>query len=154
MCSFLGYAVLTLYIAGGKHMELVEIYPENYGLGMKELIAAAAVKMYLMETDERVAKKELSKVLRPEILQIDFRKSIPAEKPVFLSSKVDAKAMTDFIDKGLRYSADAAAGGMNGTYGIRQGITTAIRSVDGADIVRNVSFEFLQFMADCYRTMW
>lgn len=135
-------------------MELIEIYPENYGLGIKELITAAAVKLYLMEIDERVAKKELSKVLKPEILKVDFQKVSPVEKPVFLSTKVDAKAMTDFIDKGLRYSADAVASGMNGTYGIRQGITTAIRSVDGADIVRNVSFEFLQFMADCYRTMW
>lgn len=135
-------------------MELVEIYLENYGLGMKELIAAAAVKMYLMETDERVAKKELGKMLKPEILKVDFRKSIPAEKPVFLSTRVDAKTMTDFIDKALRYSADAVSGGMNGTLSIRQGIATAIRGVTGVEIVRNISFEFLQFMADCYRTMW
>lgn len=134
-------------------MELVEIYLENYGLGMKELIAAAAVKMYLMETDERVAKKELGKMLKPEILKVDFRKSIPAEKPVFLSTRVDAKTMTDFIDKALRYSADAVSGGMNGTLSIRQGIATAIRGVTGVEIVRNISFEFLQFMADCYRTM-
>lgn len=135
-------------------MELIEIYPENYGLGMKELIAAAAVKMYLMETDERVAKKELSRVLKPEILKVDFRKITTAEKPVFLSTRVEAKAMEHFLDKALKYSADAVAGGMNGTFGIRQSITTAIRGVSGMEIVRNSSFEFLQFMADCYRTMW
>lgn len=135
-------------------MELIEIYPENYGLGIRELIAAAAVKMYLMETDERVAKKELSRVLKPEILKVDFRKITTAEKPVFLSTRVDAKAMECFLDKALKYSADAVAGGMNGTLGIRQGIAAAIRSVTGVEIVQSVSFEFLQFMADCYRTMW
>ena len=135
-------------------MELIGIYPENYGLGMKELIAAAAVKMYLMETDERVAKKELSRVLKPEILKVDFRKVSPAEKPIFLFTKVDAKAMESFLDKALKYSADAVAGGMNGTLSIRQGATTAIKSVAGVEIVRNSSFEFLQFMADCYRAVW
>lgn len=135
-------------------MELIEIYPENYGLGIKELITAAAVKLYLMEIDERVAKKELSKVLKPEILKVDFQKVSPVEKPIFLSTKVDAKAMESFLDKALRYSVDAVAGGMNGTFGIRQSITTAIRGVSGMEIVRNSSFEFLQFMADCYRTMW
>lgn len=134
-------------------MELIEIYPENYGLGIQELIAAAAVKLYLMETDERVAKKELSKVLKPEILKVDFRKVSPAEKPVFLSTRVDAKVMEHFLDKALKYSADAVAGGMNGTLSIRQEITTAIKGVAGVDIVRNSSFEFLQFMADCYRAV-
>lgn len=135
-------------------MELMEIYPENYRLGMRELIAAAAVKLYLMEIDERVAKKELSKVLKPEILKVDFQKVSPVEKPIFFFTKVDAKAMESFLDKALRYSVDAVAGGMNGTFGIRQSITTAIRGVAGVDIIRSVSFEFLQFMADCYRTMW
>lgn len=62
--------------------------------------------------------------------------------------------MEHFLDKALKYSADAVAGGMNGTFGIRQSITTAIRGVSGMEIVRNSSFEFLQFIADCYRTMW
>lgn len=135
-------------------MELAHIYPENYGLGFTELIAAGAVKLYLMETDERVARKERSKLMKPEILKPDFNKVKPREKPQFLSTRVDAKVMEQFIEKTLRYSAASIAGGTNGTLDIRKGVIAAVNNVEAANVVRNISFEFLQFMADCYRAVW
>lgn len=95
-----------------------------------------------------------ARIMKPEVLQVDFTRAKPGEKPLPISTRVDAKAMERFLEKTLRYSAASIAGGTNGTLDIRMSVASAVNGVNATDVVRNISYEFLQFMADCYRAVW
>lgn len=123
--------------------KLKEIIVEQYGLKTSEMIAAAAVKAYLMSLPERDAVEKLDGVMQAKIIRIYHESGVPL--PV--QSVIEGAKLAAFIDEAVGYAV-SLIGHEND---ITRVVIEALSTINSKMIVESASSDFLQFIADCYR---
>lgn len=126
--------------------KLKEIIVEQYGLGTSEMIAAAAVKAYLMSLPERDAVEKLDGVMQAKIIRICHESGVPL--PV--QSLVEGAKLAAFIDEAV---ADSIGKMEDREDDMSQVVAAVLKNIDGKHVVETMSIEVIQFIADVYRCL-
>lgn len=116
-----------------KH-ELEQVHIESYGLTGSEMVAAAAIKAYLMNLPQSDAKKKMNAVISLE------RDAV----------SVDGKKLSDLMDNAIEFSLEAVRQEGKLEPELRRIMESQLKSIDGAVAVQNIGMEFLDFLYDCW----
>ena len=126
--------------------KLKEIIVEQYGLKTSEMIAAAAVKAYLISLPERDAVEKLDGVMQAKIIRIYHESGVPL--PV--QSVIEGAKLAAFIDEAV---ADSIGKMEDREDDMSQVVATVLKNIDGKHVVETMSIEVIQFIADVYRCL-
>lgn len=124
--------------------KIAEMQTEEYGATAEEIMAAGAMKFYLLSMESAEALRKVKNVYEPKVIRLDSGEGVPVQ------SIVDGAKYAAFIDEAI---ADAVKRIESDTSDIGQIALEALRDIDGKVIVEAMSPEFVSFVGDAYRSL-
>ena len=123
--------------------KLEDMNPRDYGMNPREEIVAAAIKAYLLSMPEVERLKVLSEITEPKFIKLHGEGGVPMP----LQSVVEGAKLATFIGEAVEYAVSLISQENDTTHLVIE----ALSAINRRTIVESASFEFLQFIADCYR---
>jgi hypothetical protein len=133
--------------------QLSALCPEQYDMGTDEIVAAAALKMYLQGLSPELAERILSDAVKPTIIQLGRIDHGRRDTALPLQSVIDGKALAALIDDAVASSVEEIRATEEGTPENWERAASALRQMTGARMVATMSCEFAKFVVDCYRAV-
>lgn len=125
--------------------KLEDMNPRDYGMNPREEIVAAAIKAYLLSMPEVERLKVLSEITEPKVIKMHGEGGVPMP----LQSVVEGAKLATFIGEAVECAVSLISQENDTTHLVIE----ALSAINRRTIVESASFEFLQFIADCYRLM-
>lgn len=111
-----------------------QIHVESYGLSTSQMIAAAAIKAYLVSLPQSDTKRILDSV-------------ISLDKDAV---SIDGRKLSDLVDDAVRYSLKAVRQKTELAPELQWTMKTQFELVNGSIVVQTIGTELLDFLYDCW----
>ena len=126
-----------------------------YKLKPQEQIAAGLIKSYLQSFPEAVAKKLLTQVVNPRVIELpkdEQGRVCHSGKPTPVQTTIDGAQLAALIDLAAGDAADMLEEEwlVSGETNVKDAVLEGIAGIRGEEIVSHISMNMAQFLIDCY----
>lgn len=115
---------------------ITEMQAEEYGITAEEIMAAGAMKFYLLSMESAEALRKVKNVYESKVIRLDSGEGVPVQ------SIIEGAKYAAFIDEAVRFAVQEVEDSR---------ITEKLESIDGKHMVESASVEFMSFIEDTYK---
>ena len=117
---------------------ITEMQAEEYGITAEEIMAAGAMKFYLLSMESAEALRKVKNVYESKVIRLDSGEGVPVQ------SIIEGAKYAAFIDEAVRFAVQEVEDSR---------ITEKLESIDGKHMVESASVEFMSFIEEAYKCL-